>query len=111
MGICTLLAKELEGSRYEGLWISQEGPGVYLLGDDHEGAGLPAHDQDGASIEPRIRVAVKVINGQLVVAGYFEDGALRPARAPIGPFLLVWFEGIGSLREATSRWKNSLRQT
>merc|ERR1719162_2560792 len=38
--VCSLLSRELIGSRYEGLWISREGPGLYLLGDEHDGSGL-----------------------------------------------------------------------
>lgn len=105
--ICSLLSQELEGSRYEGLWISRQGPGQYFLGDDHEGSGLPRVDQDGARIYPRVRVMVKVNNSRLEIDGFFHEGdekQLNPARVPIGPFLTVYFEGV-SLKEALLRWK------
>jgi len=107
--ICSLLGRELLGSRYEGLWMTRFGPGgQYLLGDDNPDSGLPGVDQDGARIYPRVRVMVKIRDGRLVVDGFFhegEDDTLNPARVPIGPFLSVYFEGV-SLKEALSRWIN-----
>lgn len=108
--ICSLLLKELEGSRYENLWISRQGPGRYILGDDNEGSGLPLVDQDGARIHPRVRVVVKVLNGKLLIDGFYHEGEedfLNPARVPIGPFLTVYFEGM-PLKEALARWKNGV---
>jgi len=107
--ICSLMARELRGSRYEGLWISRKGPsGHYYLGDEHEGANLPNTDKDGDPIHPRVHAVVKVINEQLVISGFFldpEDDTMSPAKVPIGPFLSVYFEGM-SVREASNAWKN-----
>lgn len=105
--ICSVLSKELEGSRYEGLWISKESHGIYILGDNHDGSGLPSEDDIGAKICPRIRVVVKMSQQQLVIDGFFHEGedVMIPAKVPIGPFLSVYFEGV-PLREAVSRWKN-----
>lgn len=105
--VCAALAAELEGSRFEGLWISREGPdGAYLIGDDHEGSGLPPLDEDGAPIAPRIRVLVKISGGKLVVDSFYHTGetTLNPAKVPVGPFLSVYFEGA-SLKEALAKWK------
>jgi len=106
--ICSLLARELVGSKYEGLWISRQSPGKYILGDDFEGSGLPTVDQDGAKIYPRVRTVVKVINNRLCIAGFFhegEDDYLNPAKVPIGPFLSVYFEGF-SLKQALEVWRD-----
>ncbi|CAK9041106.1 unnamed protein product [Durusdinium trenchii] len=107
--ICSLMARELRGSRYEGLWISRKGPsGHYYLGDEHEGANLPTTDKDGDPIHPRVHAVVKVVNEQLVISGFFldpEDDTMSPAKVPIGPFLSVYFEGM-SVREASAAWKN-----
>merc|ERR1712048_1029770 len=76
--VCALFGKELEGTQYEGLWISREKKGIYLLGDEHTGSCLPSRDPDGARIHPRIRVAVttngtsrgkKVVGNQLLIGG------------------------------------------
>jgi len=107
--ICSLMARDLRGSRYEGLWISRKGPaGHYYLGDEHEGADLPDTDKDGDPIHPRVHAVVKVINDQLVISGFFldpEDDTMSPAKVPIGPFLSVYFEGM-TVREASNAWKN-----
>lgn len=106
--ICALLAEELVGSRYENLWMSRQGPGRYILGDDHEGSGLPHTDQDGARIHARVCVVVKANNGKLLIDGFYHEGEedfLNPARVPIGPFLTVYFEGM-PLKEALAHWKN-----
>lgn len=106
---CSMMARDLRGSRYEGLWISRKGPaGHYYLGDEHEGADLPSTDKDGDPIHPRVHAVVKVINDQLVISGFYldpEDDTMSPAKVPIGPFLSVYFEGL-SVREATNLWKN-----
>eukprot|EP00439_Symbiodinium_sp_Y106_P014294 s3564_g2.t1 len=106
--ICATMARELRGSRYEGLWISRKGPaGHYYLGDEHEGANLPSTDKDGDPIHPRVHAVVKVVNEQLVISGFFldpEDDTMSPAKVPIGPFLSVYFEGM-SVREASAAWK------
>lgn len=67
--VCCALSKELEGSRFEGMWISRESPGVYRLGEE----GL--------------RVAVQILDGKLLVHGYFEGDLLHPVRVAILPFL------------------------
>ncbi|CAJ1374408.1 unnamed protein product, partial [Effrenium voratum] len=106
--ICSLMARELRGSRYEGLWISRKAPGHYYLGDEHEGAHLPSTDKDGDPIHPRVHAVVKMVNDQLVISGFFldpEDDTMSPAKVPIGPFLSVYFEGM-SVREASAAWKN-----
>eukprot|EP00440_Ansanella_granifera_P011511 gb/GFBE01012497.1/.p1 GENE.gb/GFBE01012497.1/~~gb/GFBE01012497.1/.p1 ORF type:complete len:373 (+),score=53.27 gb/GFBE01012497.1/:1-1119(+) len=107
--ICSLMARDLKGSRYEGLWISRKGPaGHYFLGDEHEGADLPSTDKDGDPIHPRVHAVVKVINEQVVISGFFldpEDDTMSPAKVPIGPFLSVYFEGM-TVREASNAWKN-----
>lgn len=106
--ICALLAKELEGSRYENMWMSRQAAGRYILGDDQEGSGLPTIDQDGARIHPRVCVVVKANNGKLLIDGFYHEGEedfLNPARVPIGPFLTVYFEGM-PLKEAIAIWKN-----
>eukprot|EP00435_Cladocopium_sp_Y103_P050781 s1075_g15.t1 len=107
--ICSLMARELRGSRYEGLWISRKGPaGHYYLGDEHEGHNLPTTDKDGDPIHPRVHAVVKVVSDQLVISGFFldpDDDTMSPAKVPIGPFLSVYFEGM-SVREASNAWKN-----
>lgn len=106
--VCSRLRRDLEGSRYENLFISRQGPGLYILGDEHEGSGLPAVDQDGARIHSRVRVVVRVRDKRLVIEGFYhegEDDFLNPARVPIGPFLTVYFEGV-PLKEALAKWKN-----
>ncbi|CAK9059405.1 Protein MEI2-like 4 (OML4) (MEI2-like protein 4) [Durusdinium trenchii] len=52
--VCSLLAKELEGTRFEHHWISQDGKGQYRLGEDG------------------MKVAVQVLDGKLLIHGYFE---------------------------------------
>jgi len=91
--VATAFTKELEGSRYEGLWISRDGKGSFILGDDQEGSGLPACDDIGATIAPRIRVLPQIVNDQLVVDKFFQDGedVAVPARVAVGPFLSVYF--------------------
>lgn len=97
--ICSLLSKELDGSSYEGLWISHDAPGVYLLHSLEDG--------EDKMLLGGIRVQMKVVDGKLQVDGYFDDdngGVLRKAKAPLGVFLTVYFEG-GTLREATVVWE------
>lgn len=103
--ICTLLSRELEGSRFDGLWIARESKGIYRIGDDHEGSNLPSVDQEGARIY-RPKVVVKVAKSQLLIDGFYHEGetVLNPAKVPIGVFLGVYFEGL-SLKEATNRWR------
>ncbi|CAL1172294.1 unnamed protein product [Cladocopium goreaui] len=107
--VCSLMARELRGSRYEGLWISWKGPaGHYYLGDEQEGHNLPTTDKDGDPIHPRVHAVVKVVSDQLVISGFFldpDDDTMSPAKVPIGPFLSVYFEGM-SVREASNAWKN-----
>eukprot|EP00931_Biecheleriopsis_adriatica_P108328 TRINITY_DN82638_c0_g1_i1.p1 TRINITY_DN82638_c0_g1~~TRINITY_DN82638_c0_g1_i1.p1 ORF type:complete len:289 (+),score=60.46 TRINITY_DN82638_c0_g1_i1:61-867(+) len=67
--VCCLLAKELEGSRFEGHWISQDGKGRYRLGEDG------------------MKVAVQVLDGKLLIHGYFEGTFLHPVRLPVLRFL------------------------
>lgn len=109
--VCSMLSKELQGSSYEGLWISFLSPGHYLLGDDHEGNGLPPHDQDGAKIPAPVKVVVRVTNGRLRVEGFYHPGEDTPNRAKvnIGPFLSVYFEGM-TLKDAMARWKGAMGQ-
>lgn len=76
--VCNMFAKELEGTRFEGVWISREKPGVYRLGEK--------------------RAAVQVLDGKLIVHGYFEGGFLHPLRVPIGTFLAE--HGPASMRVA-----------
>jgi hypothetical protein len=77
--VCNMFAKELEGTRFEGVWISREKPGVYRLGDT--------------------RAAVQVLDGKLIVHGYFEGEFLHPVRVPIQGFLAE--HGPASMRSAT----------
>jgi len=79
--VCCALAKQLLGSRFEGIWISREGPGVYRLGEE------------------QLRVAVQVLDGRLLVHGYFEGDFLHPVRVAIKPFLAE--HGPAALRSAT----------
>mmetsp|Transcript_70932 Transcript_70932/g.154105 ORF Transcript_70932/g.154105 Transcript_70932/m.154105 type:complete len:265 (+) Transcript_70932:167-961(+) len=79
--VCRALAKELQGSRFEGIWISREGPGVYRLG------------------EAQLRVAIQVLEGKLLVHGYFEGAQLHPVRVAIRPFLAE--HGPAEMRSAT----------
>lgn len=79
--ICGALQKELEGSRFEDLWICREGPGVYRLGEEE------------------MRVAVQVLDGKLLIHGYFEGELLHPVRVAIQPFLQE--HGPKELRSAT----------
>lgn len=79
--VCCALAKELEGTRFDGLWICREGPGMYRLGDE------------------RLKVAVQVLDGRLLVHGYFEGDLLHPVRVAIAPFLAE--HGPKDLRSAT----------
>merc|ERR1712226_1052845 len=103
--MCSLLSREVEGSRFEGIWISRENRGIYRIGDDHEGSNLPSTDEEGAKIY-RPRVVLKVAKGQILIDGFFHEGesVLNPAKVPIGVFLGVYFEGL-SLKEATNRWR------
>lgn len=48
--VCNMFAKELEGSRFEGIWISREGPGVYKLGDVRAAVQV----LDGKTVSPRL---------------------------------------------------------
>eukprot|EP00929_Paragymnodinium_shiwhaense_P112955 TRINITY_DN81217_c0_g1_i1.p2 TRINITY_DN81217_c0_g1~~TRINITY_DN81217_c0_g1_i1.p2 ORF type:complete len:347 (+),score=91.60 TRINITY_DN81217_c0_g1_i1:62-1102(+) len=104
--ICCTLGRALEGSRYHGLWISRERKGQYILGDTDEGSGLPTVDDNGARITPRVRVAVKVSGGKLVIDGFYQEGdkSLTPANVAIGPFLSVYFEGV-DLKDAIGKWQ------
>merc|ERR1711879_1029090 len=77
--VCNMFAKELEGTRFEGIWISREAPGVYKLVDT--------------------RAAVQVLDGKLIVHGYFEGELLHPVRVPIAAFLAE--HGPASMRTAT----------
>lgn len=78
--VCNMFAKELEGTRFEGVWIMREGPGVYKLGEK--------------------RAAVQVLDGKLIVHGYFDEhNALHPVRVPIAAFLAE--HGPASMRSAT----------
>lgn len=106
--ICTLLAQDLQGSRYENLWISRQAAGLYILGDGHDGSNLPQTDLDGARIHPRVCVVVKAKAGKLMIDGFYHEGEedfLNPARVPVGPFLTVYYEGM-PLKEALGHWKN-----
>lgn len=67
--VCSLLAKELEGTRFEHCWISQDGKGQYRLGEDG------------------MKVAVQVLDGKLIIHGYFEGSLVHPVRVPIVTFL------------------------
>eukprot|EP00930_Biecheleria_cincta_P084841 TRINITY_DN74274_c0_g1_i1.p1 TRINITY_DN74274_c0_g1~~TRINITY_DN74274_c0_g1_i1.p1 ORF type:complete len:289 (-),score=58.71 TRINITY_DN74274_c0_g1_i1:299-1111(-) len=67
--VCCMLAKDLEGTRFEGHWISQDGKGKYRLGEDG------------------MKVAVQVLDGKLLIHGYFEGSFLHPVRLPIVAFL------------------------
>jgi len=102
------LQAELEGSRFEGLWIAREGRGVYSLGDAHEGSGLPKVDSIGATISPCVRVIVKAAGNGLLIDSFFhaDEREPVPARVPIGPFLSVYYEGV-PLRDAMTKWKSS----
>eukprot|EP00929_Paragymnodinium_shiwhaense_P107108 TRINITY_DN73151_c0_g1_i1.p1 TRINITY_DN73151_c0_g1~~TRINITY_DN73151_c0_g1_i1.p1 ORF type:complete len:270 (-),score=62.38 TRINITY_DN73151_c0_g1_i1:290-1099(-) len=68
--VCSALLKELDGSRFEGVWLSREGPGIYRIGD-----------------EPQTRVAVQVLDGKLLIHGYFEGENLHPVRMSVKAFL------------------------
>jgi hypothetical protein len=108
--ICSLMIRELEGSRYDGIWVSRAGPALYVIGDENEGSGLPEKDPDGANIDRVIRVAVQVSDGRLIIDGFYHKGEsdLNPVRCQIGPFLTVYFEGL-SLKEALAQWKGGAR--
>eukprot|EP00927_Polykrikos_kofoidii_P032383 TRINITY_DN27606_c0_g1_i1.p1 TRINITY_DN27606_c0_g1~~TRINITY_DN27606_c0_g1_i1.p1 ORF type:complete len:296 (-),score=55.20 TRINITY_DN27606_c0_g1_i1:81-968(-) len=80
--ICSTLAKELVGSRFEGIWIAREGPGIYRIGE-----------------EQQLRVAVQVLDGKLLVHGYFDGEFLHPVRVAIKPFLAE--HGPADMRSAT----------
>mmetsp|Transcript_81372 Transcript_81372/g.242536 ORF Transcript_81372/g.242536 Transcript_81372/m.242536 type:complete len:272 (+) Transcript_81372:109-924(+) len=69
--ICAGLAAGLAGTRFEGLRIARERPGVYQLG------------------EKPLRVAVQadLEGGALLVHGYFDGDVLHPVRAPVRAFL------------------------
>eukprot|EP00928_Gymnodinium_smaydae_P081148 TRINITY_DN64719_c0_g1_i1.p1 TRINITY_DN64719_c0_g1~~TRINITY_DN64719_c0_g1_i1.p1 ORF type:complete len:367 (-),score=82.60 TRINITY_DN64719_c0_g1_i1:109-1209(-) len=106
--VCCALAAELRGSRYEGLWISQAEPGIYFLGDSSaEGSGLPSSDADGATIYSPVRVIVKIRKDRLVIDAFYnqgDQGEMNQAGVPIGPFLSVYYEGMG-LRDALAQWR------
>lgn len=72
--VCSLLAKELEGTRFEGTWISQDGKGMYRLGADGR------------------KVAVQVLDGKVLIHGYFEGSILHPLRVPVTSFLAEFGE-------------------
>lgn len=109
--LCAIMAKELEGSRYEGIWISREGPGRYILGDEDPVSGLPDKDSDGANIDRVIRVAVRAAEGKLIIDGFFHKGEedMNPVKCQVGPFLTVYFESL-SLKEACSKWNDFLER-
>jgi len=109
--ICTLMAQELLGSRYEGIWISRVSAGRYMLGDEDEASGLPDKDSDGANIDRVIRVAVRAVEGKLIVDGFFHKGEeeMNPVKCQVGPFLTVYFESL-SLKEACSKWNDFLER-
>ncbi|CAE7347613.1 unnamed protein product [Symbiodinium pilosum] len=67
--VCSMLAKELEGTRFDHQWISQDGKGRYRLGEDG------------------MKVAVQVLDGKLLIHGYFEGSLVHPVRIPILTFL------------------------
>lgn len=69
--ICHRLAAGLAGTRFEGLRIAKERPGVYQLGS-------------------KLLVAVQadLEGGELLVHGYFDDSnVLHPVRSPVRAFL------------------------
>lgn len=69
--ICHKLAAGLVGTRFEGLRIAKEKPGVYQLGD-------------------KLLVAVQadLEGGELLVHGYFDEKhVLHPVRSPVRAFL------------------------
>jgi len=105
--ICALISRELEGSRYEGIWTSRSGAGRYIIGDEDPASGLPDKDADGANIDRVIRVAVKITDGKLTIDGFFHKGEtdMNPVKCQVGPFLTVYFEGL-SLKEALAKWKD-----
>ncbi|CAE7191527.1 unnamed protein product, partial [Symbiodinium necroappetens] len=67
--VCSMLAKELEGTRFDHHWVSQDGKGRYRLGEDG------------------MKVAVQVLDGKLLIHGYFEGSLVHPVRIPILAFL------------------------
>ncbi|CAE7599545.1 unnamed protein product [Symbiodinium natans] len=67
--VCSMLAKELEGTRFDHHWISQDGKGRYRLGEDG------------------MKVAVQILDGKLLIHGYFEGSLVHPVRIPILAFL------------------------
>lgn len=78
--VCAFFAKELIRTRFADMWMSREGPGVYRFGENQQ------------------RVAVQVLEGALLVHGYFEGGVLHPVRMPITSFLAQY--GPKELRNA-----------
>jgi len=69
--ICVGLASGLAGTRFEGLRIARERPGIYQLGK-----------------EPlRVAVQAELDSGDLLIHGYFEGETLHPVRVPIRTFL------------------------
>lgn len=69
--ICAGLAAGLAGTRFEGLRIARERPGIYQLGK-----------------EPlRVAVQAEFESGDLLIHGYFEGDVLHPVRVPIRTFL------------------------
>lgn len=67
--ICAGLASGLAGTRFEGLRIARERPGMYQLGD-----------------KP-IRVAVQALEEKLLIHGYFDGKDLHPVRVDVKAFL------------------------
>ncbi|CAJ1417957.1 unnamed protein product [Effrenium voratum] len=78
--VCSILAKELEGTRFDHLWVSQDGKGTYRLGEDG------------------MKVAVQVLDGKLLIHGYFEGSLIHPVRVPVVTFLAEF--GRSSQQEA-----------
>merc|ERR1719277_2425886 len=69
--MCHLLHSSLAGTRFEGLRIARERPGVYQLGD-------------------KLLVAVQadLEGGELLIHGYFDEKhVLHPVRSPVRTFL------------------------
>ncbi|CAK0858943.1 unnamed protein product [Prorocentrum cordatum] len=68
--VCHRLHAGIAGSKFEGLRIAREKPGIYQLG-------------------PKLRVAVQAeLEGdRLLVHGYFDGDVLHPVRTPVLPFL------------------------
>jgi len=69
--ICAGLAAGLAGTRFEGLRIARERPGIYQLGKEPR----------------RVAVQAELDSGDLLIHGYFEGDVLHPVRVPIRTFL------------------------